>query len=780
MADESLKALEFSDVIAQIAARTTCEPGKRAAASTAPLPSEALADARQQLVEDATAYVHAGGDIAFGGVDDVTDMIARASKGAPLSGSELHSIAVAERSLRDVSRSAPKDAAPRGTFKTVLGRRHDTKDLIGRLDEAIEPQGRVADSASAELGRIRRQQRSLHDEIRERCTAITRTPATAKMLSEPVVTVRAGRYVVPVRKEFAAEFAGVVHDESSSGATVYVEPMASVEANNRLRALEAAEERETARILAQLTSMVAGRAQELEANAALLAELDALGAVARWGIALTALRPRLTNEHALRIVGGRHPLLTRTAQPLEVDVGHGFDALVISGPNMGGKSVALKTIGLFCLLAYAGIPLPAQPGTEIGWFDRIACVLGDEQSIAQNLSSFSAHLQALREALSGAHRGTLVLVDEIGSGTEPIAGAALAQAFIEAALAAGACVVVTTHFTQLKVFAAATARVANASMLFDPVTSEPTYVLALGVPGQSHAFPLARTLRLPAPLIARAESLMGEENRRLEAAFEGLAAERAELVRRQTELEALRKEAAGLESALEEARAALERERAQFQRRAAVMLDDAVRQTRAELMERAALGGESRKRQRGTAAATPDLSATLEQMRKSLGLQMAEPGDAAAPPLQRGDRVFVQSLDAVGGIDEVYERDALVTVGSLKTVVPLTELRRAPSSAAGRPDIHRTGVSGVAAPELTATEIDVRGLRVDEAMPIVDKALDSASLAGVSELRIIHGKGTGQLGRGLREFLRDHPQAAGFAQAGDKEGGSGVTIVTVR
>ena len=788
-------SLEFDAVIAQIAAQATCPPGKNAALTLAPLRTRTEADAEQALVEDAAAFLQAGGDIAFGGADDVTELVARAHVGATLSGTDVRAIAEAERALHALAR-APRTpghkadalAVPRGAFKALLGRRLDTSDLIRRIDDAIEPEGRVADSASPELARIRRQQRALHGEIRDRCAAIVRNPGTAKLLSEPVVTIRAGRYVVPVRTEFVGEFQGVVHDESSSGATAYVEPLACVEANNRLRALESAEEREIARILAQLSRQIASRSEELLANAALLARLDALGARARWGAGAAAHRPALIEQHALRIVGGRHPLLTRTAKPLEVEVGFSFDALVISGPNMGGKSVALKTMGLFCLLAYAGIPLPAQPGTEIGWFDRIACVLGDEQSIAQNLSSFSAHLQALRDALERAGSGSLVLVDEIGSGTEPVAGAALAQAFIEACLAAGARVVVTTHFTQLKVFAASLDRVANASMLFDAKTNAPTYVLALGVPGQSLAFPLARALRLPPAMIERAEALLGEEGRRLESAFEGLAAERAQLQARQAELTASRGEIVRLEKRLEEQAAAFERERLQFQRRAAAVLDDTVRQVRAELMERAARSGESRRRQSGAAAPAPDLQKTLEDMRKSLGLQAAAPDDPARRDLQPGDRVYVRDFDATGVISELYERDALVAMGTVKVVVP----RAALAAAINAPESHvvpRANARGSdVAPRANArgltdnapTEIDVRGMRVDEAMPLVDKALDSATLAGANELRIIHGKGTGQLGRGIREFLREHPQVAGLANAADKQGGSGVTIVTLR
>jgi DNA mismatch repair protein MutS2 len=787
-------ALEFDAVIARIAAQATCVPGKDAVLRLAPLRDRADADAEQTLVEDAGAFLNAGGDIAFGGATDNTELFARATLGATLSGSDLRAIAETERALHAVARApaAPAQkadalATPRGAFKTLLGRRQNTSDLVRRIDDAIEPEGRVADSASPELARIRRQQRALHDEIRDRCAAIVRNPSTAKLLSEPVVTVRAGRYVVPVRTEFVGEFQGVVHDESSSGATAYVEPLACVEANNRLRALESAEERELARILAQLTRHVAAQSEALLANATLLARLDAVGARARWAIAAAAHRPALIDQHAMRIVAGRHPLLTRTAQPLDVELGFAFDALVISGPNMGGKSVALKTMGLFCLLAYAGVPLPAQPGTEIGWFDRIACVLGDEQSIAENLSSFSAHLQALRDALERAGSGSLVLVDEIGSGTEPVAGAALAQAFIEACLAKGARVVVTTHYTQLKVFAASLERVANASMLFEAATNTPTYVLALGVPGQSLAFPLARALRLPAPMIERAEALLGEEGRRLESAFEGLAAERAQLQQRQAELTASRAEIVRLERRLEEQAAAFERERLQFQRRAAAVLDDAVRQVRAELMERAARSGESRRRQGGAAAPAPDLQKTLEDMRKSLGLQTASADDPARREFQAGDRVYVRDFDAVGVISELYERDALVAVGVVKVVVPRAGLSAAvdvaPKAKAGGPDVvHRANARGPdeSLVDSAPTEIDVRGMRVDEAMPLVDKALDSASLAGANELRIIHGKGTGQLGRGIREFLREHPQVAGVVQAADKQGGSGVTVVTLR
>jgi DNA mismatch repair protein MutS2 len=430
------------------------------------------------------------------------------------------------------------------------------------------------------------------------------------------------------------------------------------------------------------------------------------------------------------------------------------------------------------LLAYAGIPLPAAPGTHIGLFSHIACVLGDEQSIADDLSSFSAHLRALRSALEHAGESSLVLVDEIGSGTEPSAGAALAQAFVEAVMARGARVVVTTHFTLLKVFAAAAERVTNASMLFDTKTNAPTYVLATGVPGQSLAFPLARAMQMDAKMIARAEELLGEDARGLERAFQELATERDTLRRKQSQLDDERQKREKIEAQLAKEVETAARERQQFERRAASVLDDAVRQVRAELVERATRSAEAARRQKAPsdADAGKALSKTLESMRKSLGLEAAGPGDASAPVFKAGDPVFVRSFEAAGVIRELYERDALVAIGDVKVVVPRAELTAQPGKPVTPAPRHRAEHIIADA----ATSIDVRGMRVDEAMPTVDKAIDSASLAGASELRIIHGKGTGQLGRGIREFLRDHPQVAGTAQAGDREGGSGVTIIILK
>ncbi len=776
-----LSSLEFAAVIHGIAALATSEPGREAILALRPRLGEgAWARAQLNLVEDAVGFFQAGGDYGFAGAVDTLPLVERAEKGSALPGIDLRRLADTERSLRTAVAALDADQRPAGPLRALAKGRARTDDIIAAIDRAVEEEGRIADGASSELSSIRRQQRVLHEQVRERCRSITRSAEFAKMLSEPIVTVRAGRYVVPVRAEFAAQFPGVVHDQSASGATIFMEPLASVEANNRLRGLEAAEEREVARILTELSARVGDQREPLRSNAALLAALDSIAARARWSIAREAGTPQLSADPVIRIIRGRHPLLRREAVPLDFDIGESFDAVVISGPNMGGKTVVLKTIGLFCLLAYSGVPLPAGAGTVIGEFREIACVIGDEQSIAQDLSSFSAHLGALKAALASAGSRSLILVDEIGSGTEPAAGAALAQASIETMIRSGAKVVVTTHFTQLKTFAATHDRVRNASMLFDAKTHAPTYIFAQGIPGQSLAFALARTLALDAKLITRAETLLGVDAHNLERTFEKLAAERDQLKKQQEQLEAQQQRAVTQERTMRQRIASLEQERENFERRAAAELSRAVDAVRQQLLEQAERRSQTAARQAARPLPESDrlLADTLQEMRRSLGLEAPTPGSATARDFKPGDEVYVRSFNQSGIVSENYGREVLVTLGNLKTLVPTADvLRKSEQRSPKERTSKQKPTSDRPAAADATTEVDVRGMRVDEAWPLVDKALDNAALAGVSELRIIHGRGTGQLGRGIREFLDDHPQVGSLSWASDREGGTGVTVV---
>ncbi|HYK53705.1 MAG TPA: MutS2/Smr-associated SH3 domain-containing protein, partial [Candidatus Eremiobacteraceae bacterium] len=705
--EATLATLEFPIVLEQIAAYATCAPGGESVRSLRPYPRREQAEEDLGLVDDAVPMFQAGTEFAFGGSVDFSDALERASVGGVLSGSELRDIARSERALANAAaaikkwsteldkrsegteRSATVEGKERSTFMVdrrglaaLAAQRAETSPLVRRLETAIDDDGILNDSASPELARLRRQQRSLSDDIRKRVDSIVRDSSTAKLLTEAIVTTRGGRYVVPVRADAAPQFAGVVHGQSASGATVFVEPMACVEANNRLRGLEAEEEREIQRVLAELSALVSEQVDALRSNGALVARLDSVGARARWAVAVRAIPPRLIDATSVYITHGRHPLLRRTAVPLDVEVGRDADAVVISGPNMGGKTVVLKTIGLFCVLAHCGIPLPASAGTEVGEFDHIACIIGDEQSIANNLSSFAAHLRALRAAIERAGPRSLILVDEIGSGTEPGAGAALAQACVEALLAAGARVVVTTHYSQLKVFAASHDRVANASMLFDAATHEPTYILAMGVPGQSLAFALADSIGMDQGLVRRAETLQGEDAQRLEQAFANLADERERLREQSTETERELDRLRKVESELRERVASAEKERQSFERRASEALDKAIQGVRDELIAKAEQSTNDARRQKSGANvdANDAMRRTMADIRRSLGLDQSSPASAAPNAYSVGDRVYVRTFGQAGVVSEVYDRDVLVTMGSVKAVVSRSDLTRDPAA----------------------------------------------------------------------------------------------------
>jgi DNA mismatch repair protein MutS2 len=777
----TLRALEFPAVIEEIAALSTCGTGRSAVLALVPrLGDVDWAREEHALVEDTSGFFLAGQDMGFAGAIDAVPLVEQAKKGASLSALDLRELADTERKVRIAAKAVADAKRPQGPLVALARMRRSTDALETAIDRAVDDEGRVLDAASAKLGSIRRQHRELSERVRERCRAIIADAELGKLLSEPIVTVRSGRYVVPVRAEHAARFPGVVLDQSASGATVFMEPLASVEANNRLRTLEADEAREIARVLGALSALVVEHDEAVVANAWLMGRLDGAASRARYAIAKRAIAPALCAEPLVRIVHGRHPLLRKEAVPLDFEIGESFDAVVVSGPNMGGKTVVLKTVGLFVLLAFAGIPLPASAGTTLGAFTSVACVIGDEQSIAQDLSSFSAHLRGLKAAAQGADGRTLVLVDEIGNGTEPGAGAALAQAFIEALIRSGAKVVVTTHFTQLKTFAAAHDRVRNASMLFDSHTNEPTYVFALGVPGQSLAFSLARALALDPKVIARAEVLVGIDAQNLEQTFAKLAQEREHLKMQEAELERQQAAAQRSEQSLRQRIAAAEQEKQAFERRAGAELARAVEELRQRLAEEAHKRSESAARQAGKPLPGENklLAETLEDMRRSLGLEPAQSTGGGAVRFSPGDKVYVRGLDAQGVVSEVYERDLLVTVGNLKTLVAAHDVMRSasPGARAAKQPAQRIGAqeATLATP---VSSVDVRGMSVDEAWPLIDKALDDASLAGLSELRIVHGKGTGRLARGIRSFLDEHPQVESAAHPGDREGGTGVTIV---
>jgi len=712
-------------------------------------------------------------------IADVDDGVATAALGVPISALDLRAIGAALAASSAAVR-AIREAERTPLLRERVAMYRALPNIANRILDAIDERGSVLDRASADLARIRRGIAQAQDDARDRASALLRSAKYARAIQDQIVTVRDGRYVVPIKAEFSGEVPGIVHDASSSGSTLFIEPLEALETNNRLRALRMQEEHEVARIIAELSSLVGSEATQIESNVALYVELDLSSARAAIAERMNAVAPVLVDEATVIVHEGRHPLLDDRAVPQSLQLDDQTRLLLISGPNMGGKTVALKMVGLFVTMAGCGMHVPAVEAT-IGRFERIFTDIGDEQSIAQNASTFSAHLRRLAEILAGANDRALILIDEIGSGTEPNAGAALAVATLERFLTAGARVIATTHATELKLFGAENDHVRNASVRFDPQTYAPTYQLDIGSPGQSLAFALARTMQVDPAVVARAEALLSSAERDYDRALAELADERTRTTHEREALDRERKHLRVLEENARKRTEALERERREFAGRAEARLGEALRAFSIELEQRAAQNGGGRGRARVTPGQSDLLSRTIEGMRHDLGLDRKpqRPSGNVPQPIALGDRVLVTSLDQEGVVTEDLGTNALVSIGSMRTVVAKSDLvrRGGPAAVKKQPPTTATTLETASRAQ---TELDVRGKRFVEAEPVVDRWIDEAVLLGFSPLRLIHGKGTGLLGRGLQEYLKTHPSVSGVRYGQADEGGSGVTVFELR
>jgi DNA mismatch repair protein MutS2 len=648
-------------------------------------------------------------------------------------------------------------------------------DLEGEIAECITRSGEVSDQASPELGRVRRQLRALAGRIKERLDSMVRSPEIARCLQEPLVTVRGDRYVLPVKQEQRAAVPGLIHDQSASGATLFIEPMAVVELGSELRRMHLAEQREIERVLQRLSERVGGHGEELGRLLEVLGCLDLTFAKAALGREQEGSEPEIASDGRLVLRDARHPLLGRAAVPVDVSLGGDYDVLVITGPNTGGKTVTLKTTGLCVLMAQAGLYIPAAPGSRVPPYTAVMCDIGDEQSIEQSLSTFSSHMTSIVEFLQRADRQSLVLLDELGAGTDPMEGSALAIAILEHLLSVGAQAVATTHYSELKGFAHQHARVENASVEFDPATLRPTFRLVTGLPGRSNAFAIAERLGLDPAVVRRARELGPAPGRLLEELLSEFHENRFRAAEDRREAAAAVARAQRLE---EELRAEVARQaaaRKEVLARARQEGRDLVNRARSEVQS---LLKELRSAQH-PATVIRAVQERLEPLRESLAQdeEKVPPG----PPLEDlrvGEAVRVLSLGLDGHITQVAgpgER-VQVQVGILKVMVEAGDLSRTAATAsqqqAGSLDRLMTEKASSLRPEL-----DVRGLPADEALDRVDKYLDDAVMAGTQRVRIIHGKGTGALKRAIAGWLAQHPRIKGYQLAPPQEGGDGVTVV---
>ena len=774
----TLDALDFASVRDRVVGATRTQRGRGLADDLLP---ESNFDVvrREQLRTEAMRSLAAGADVTIMPAVETAPSTEAAKVGQTLGPSDLRAIG----DTLAAAAAAYKAVREHPDLMAVVAPYTPLRELQHSLTDAIDERGTVLDRASPGLRRIRRSLVQAQSEARDRISAILNGAKYAKIIQDRVVTIRDGRFVIPIKAEFAGAMPSIVHDTSSSGQTLFVEPLAALESNNRVRTLQIEEEREVQRVLQALSADVGRSAVEIDANVEVLAALDLLAAKAHLAGASHSIMPELSDEPTVAIAGGRHPLLDERAVPQSLTLGEQTRLLVISGPNMGGKTVALKMTGLFVVMVYCGMQVPAAAGTCIGRFERVVVDIGDEQSLVANTSTFSAHLQRMREVMDGANSRTLAIVDEIGGGTEPTAGVALAIAMLEWLLASGARAIVSTHSTELKLFAHATPGVANASVRFDPATFEPTFELDLGAPGQSLAFPLAARLGISAEIVERATALMEDRERDYEAALAELAVRNSELREERQRFQRERHDVARERELVARDRAGLDEQRRRFGSGAEERLQQALRDFVRELARRSAESGSERTRTRKarvTPSQTALLGQTIEAIHRDLGIRPEEERASDERTYAPGDRVRILSVNQEGVVSEDWDERLLVSIGSMKMMVDKSDVRReagatkAPRSATGGTDAR------MAAAGRTAAALDVRGKRYAEAEPLVERWIDDALLAGNSPLRLIHGKGTGLLGRGLQEHLRAHPAVTSIRYGTEEEGSTGVTIVELR
>ncbi len=762
------------------------------------------------------------------GAPDVRAAVRRCLAGGTLSGPELVQVADAIETVADLRDWVATVAGAEGPAPLLgrwLPRLIDASGVAREIRRAVSVDGEVVDSASPELAAIRTRLRRLNERIYETLEHLVHSPLGRKALQEPIVTRRAGRYVVPVRQECRDMVPGIVHDASSSGATLFIEPMAVVEANNALRAAQAAEQEEIERILRRLSAQVAGVGVQLADALEALGDLDAIASRARLAIDQRAVEPAINTEGRIVLHGARHPLLKGEVVPIDVEVGRSFWVLVITGPNTGGKTVSLKTVGLLTLMAQSGLHVPAEPGSELAVFQRVRADIGDQQSVTESLSTFSSHLRRIIPILQEADASTLVLLDELGAGTDPAEGAALGCAILEHLRARRARVVVTTHLGDLKVLAHTQPGMANASVSFDLETLSPTYRLVLGAPGQSQALAIAARLGMPAAIVEDARQRLGSERIRADRMVEELHQALEAARQRLAEATAARAEAQALLAQAREERDRLRARRQEAIERALEQANRLAHQARQEietLLRRAKEAAQSeaaaqrvvdlQRLRRELAASRGRLERRARGVLDSLGPAGSgrEVGEGAAPAdavavdapamlpiedasaLTAGQRVWVLPLQSVGVVVEPPDGQGQVAVqvGSVRTRLPASQLAwLAPSEE--RPQTSSAGATAATGDRPTAVagrstswakavtirpEIDLRGLTAEEARAELDKYLDDCVLAGIERVRVIHGKGTGALRDAVRSYLRENRRVRRFAPAGPAEGGDGVTV----
>ena len=795
MDPHSLQLLEYRKVIDLLIGHTSNALGREYASQLQPLPYPETVTRRLQETREARLLRDNDSGLPLGGIRDIRQTAERARIATRLSPHELLDVmntAGAARRMR-VYLVSRLDKYP--LLAEMAGNLPVLQLVETRIENCIAESAEVKDSASPELGRLRGQTKVAQNRLTDRLQGILGSEKYKSMIQEFVVTVREGRYCIPVKAEYARPFGGLVHDSSQSGATVFIEPAQVVDLGNELKQLTIKEEQEVGRILADLSSLVGSYYDELQRIISILGHLDVIHAKAILAEEMNAEEPRLNRRGIVKLSNARHPLLSGDVVPIDIEVGERFTTLLITGPNTGGKNVTLKTIGLLTLMTLAGLQIPASSDSDIALFDQIFADIGDEQDIQQSLSTFSAHLKNIVRIVETIGSNALVLMDEVGAGTDPAEGAAIAKALFDHLMARGARVVATTHYGELKEYAYARPGVENASVEFDKETLSPTYRVLLGVPGSSNAFYIASRLGLSAAIVGEARSFLSR--REIET---GELLQQIELSRkkaREAERDAVRARGEAQEARNEYQTRV--RQIADIQRTVKQQAQDEARDVIRRATDKAENILKELQKMNLGARKGPSVRQRLNTLKRETYTAL-QPDDTVQEPVEPvdpshvyrvNDRVRVISLNMDGVLLE-NPRDGVVAVqlGAMRVTLPVEQLRpqnKAEISESDKRSARKSASAVSGASEIAmqkaahiAPELMLRAMRVDEAQPLLDKYMDDAAAAGIGQVRIIHGKGTGALRKAVWEFLNGHPSVDSYRIGEGSEGGDGATVVKMR
>ncbi len=790
MNKKALDVLEYKKIIELLKEEAGCELTREMVSQLMPYTDIRVISEELRSTTEAVDLIVRKGALPTGGIYDIAGSVGFARKGGTLTMKQLlqihYNLSIAARIVSFMKSDLPELPLIRSMTELLVV----MPRLAENIDRCILSEDEMSDNASPELRSIRRTMARQNEAIRNKLNQMISSTTNRTYLQDAIVTIRDGRYVIPVKQEHRAHFPGIVHDQSKAGATLFIEPQAIVNLNNELRELELSEQAEIARILTELSEAVAERYHDIKNNQELLLQLDYIMAKGKLSRRMDGEEPQINDQGRLDIRSGRHPLIDpKKVVPINVSVGEGYRTLVVTGPNTGGKTVTLKTAGLLSLMAASGLHIPASSQSRIPVFSDVFADIGDEQSIEQSLSTFSSHMKNIVRIVEEADERSLVLVDELGAGTDPTEGAALAISILETLYKKGACTIATTHYNEIKKYALSTEGVENASMEFDVATLSPTYRLTIGIPGKSNAFEISRKLGLPESLIDRAGQLIERGDIRFEEVISAIEADKKKA-------EEERDEAVLINISMKKKQEEMEKELAALEKKKEKIIADAREEARAMLREARETAGEVQKelRQLSKVQSMGERNRRFDNSRKKLReseekyqeriIRKVNSQPVDASQLQIGDRVKVLSLDQNGEVLSLPDEkgDLQVKIGIMKAnlnvsdlmiIVDGTEKKKQPKSG-------KYGGLYKAKAQHVSITINVQGENLDDAIMDVDKYLDDAYVAGLSEVTVIHGRGEGILKNGLRNMMKRHKHVASFRKGNYNEGGEGVTIVKLK